>query len=62
VERVIQIYKEHPGFIEFTVTDTGIGIPEDKLEMIFESLHRCDSSTFRKYGGTVLGLSISRHL
>jgi signal transduction histidine kinase/DNA-binding response OmpR family regulator len=46
----------------FCVKDSGTGIPEDKLEKIFESFSQADSSTTRKYGGTGLGLTISRRL
>jgi two-component system sensor histidine kinase/response regulator len=50
------------GQIEISVSDTGTGIPPDKLEAIFASFTQADSSTTRKYGGTGLGLTISRRL
>ena len=59
----IEISAEIKGdFIATSIFDTGIGIPEDKLESIFESFEQADGSTARIYGGTGLGLAVTKKL
>ncbi len=60
----LQLVSEGPGsvLLQFSVADTGIGIPPQKLEHIFKPFEQVDSSTSRRYGGTGLGLTIVSRL
>ncbi|PLX19438.1 MAG: hybrid sensor histidine kinase/response regulator, partial [Candidatus Muiribacterium halophilum] len=60
-EVLVEVYNKNET-ICFDIKDTGIGIPENKLKTIFESFQQVDASHTRKYGGSGLGLTISKHL
>ena len=59
---VCRAASDDPNLLRFSVEDTGIGVPEEKREIIFEPFRQADGSTSRKFGGTGLGLSICMRL
>jgi PAS domain S-box-containing protein len=60
----VTVLSEHQDHVllEFSVADTGVGVPPEKQGLIFESFQQADGSTTREYGGTGLGLSVSKKL
>jgi signal transduction histidine kinase len=59
---LVSVKREGENLVIISVADTGIGIPANRLEDIFEAFHQLDSSATRRYGGTGLGLSLVRQI
>jgi len=59
---VVKIREEGNNLVQISITDSGIGIPADRLQEIFEPFHQLDGSSTRHYGGTGLGLSLVRQI
>jgi signal transduction histidine kinase len=59
---VVSVQREGENLVIISITDTGIGIPPNRIEDIFEPFHQLDGSTTRRYGGTGLGLSLVRQI
>jgi len=53
-------YENQTEYLQFEVSDTGIGVPEEKIVALFDSFTQVDSTTTKKFGGTGLGLTISK--
>ncbi len=62
VVMTVEAAADEPGLLHLAVRDTGIGIPADRMDRLFEEFSQVDSSTTRKYGGTGLGLAVSKRL
>ena len=62
VEVTLKEERHEQATIHFAISDTGIGIPEDQIDSLFDAFTQMDASTTRKFGGTGLGLTISRQL
>ena len=61
-EVIVSVETKKAGQLNFSVRDTGIGIPPDRMDRLFQSFSQVDASTTRRYGGTGLGLAISKRL